>query len=515
MFYGRAQTGCYTTDMAQLFLKKRWYIGVALLLIGAALALMAGVATHDREPPITATVEAGAVRQLVSVSGVAEAADLAELAFPVGGIVASAPVREGASVTAGDVLLTLDTTALQADRADALAALASARADRAELLAGLRAEERDVVSQTVALKRAALEQTRKSQARTVENARRTLLSDGLTAKTDDPNEDAEPPTISGTYTCTDTGRYELDVYASNAQSGISFRLSGLEAGTFSGSIEQPTSFGSCGLRMMFDPDSNYSTTDWYIEVPNPDSAKYVTNQNAYELARANASSAIAVAEQELALAEATAVSDTAPARSEAIARANAAVARTQARLARLDAEIRDRTLRAPFDGVITTLGVLPGETVTTAPVVTLLADGRYELTARIPEIDVGQLEVGQTAEVIFDTRDEEKLTATVDFISPQATEIDGVAYYEAHLTLPVQPAWLRSGLNADVDIVVNEAQNALRLPKRFVVETRDGYEVRIQQGEQTASTTVEVLLIGNDGYVAITGLAAGVRVIAP
>ena len=48
---------------------------------------------------------------------------------------------------------------------------------------------------------------------------------------------------------------------------------------------------------------------------------------------------------------------------------------------------------APFDGVVTNLDVLPGETVTNAPIVTLLADDAFDMTARIPEIDITKVEV--------------------------------------------------------------------------------------------------------------------------
>lgn len=502
--------------MSELFLKKRWYLGGALILIGIAVTLIVGVVRRDPPPAIIATVERGDVRELVSVSGIAEADHIAELAFPTGGVLATVPVREGDTVAADDVLATLTTNTLAADRQDALATLAEARATRAELLAGVTDETRAVSTETVTAKRTALSTTRETQERTVANARRTLLSSGLAAIATDPDEDATPPTVSGTYQCDATGRYTIDPYSSQADSGYSFNLSGLEEGTYPAATEQPGNFGSCGLRLQFDPDSRYAGSEWYIEIPNKKASTYTANRNAYELAQTNASTAIALAEQELALAQASAISDTAPARSEQIAKANAAVARAQARLARIDAQFADRTLRAPFAGTITRLDGLPGEAVTTQPIITLLAGDRYILTARVPEIDIGKLDIGQRAEVVFDTRDDLTLTATVDYSSPQATEIDGVAYYETRLTLDTQPAWLRSGLNADVDIIVDEASGALRIPKRFLTQTEDGTPaVRQKRGEHTATTTVEVILAGNDGYVAITGVSVGDTLIAP
>jgi RND family efflux transporter MFP subunit len=396
-----------------------------------------------------------------------------------------------------------------------VAALSRTIANRDELLAGPSTEERSVTSETVILKSDALETTKQNEARKVENARRNLLSSGLTAFSDKPDEDAVPPSVSGTYSCTVEGTYTLDVFSSGAQSGYSYKLSGIETGTFIASVDQAIAMGTCGLRVQFDSNSNYNNTLWYVEIPNTKSPNYVTNVNTYNLAQTQAASAITLAEQEVALAAANATNSNAPARIEAVARANADVAQAQAKLARIDATIADRTLRAPFTGTITLIDILPGETVTTAPVVTLLAASDFEVTARIPEIDIGKLLVGQKVEMLFDAKDDVTVTGFVDFISLKATEIDGVAYYEAMITLDETPAWLRSGLNADVEIIIEEMTNVLRIPKRFITKVDNGFAVLQKSGEQIATTTIEVLLEGNDGYYALTGLNAGDTIVSP
>jgi RND family efflux transporter MFP subunit len=241
----------------------------------------------------------------------------------------------------------------------------------------------------------------------------------------------------------------------------------------------------------------------------------LTNFNAYTLAVTQAESAIALAEQAVTLAKADATNQNAPAREEAIARANAAVTQAQARLTRIDSTIADRTLTAPFAGTITEVDILPGETVGTEPVVTLLADSAFDVTARIPEIDISKISIGQPVEMYFDARASELVTGTVLFISPQATEIDGVSYYEATITFTVTPLWMRSGLNADIDIITAEQAKGVRVPKRFVTKTETGHVVLHKQGEQIATTTIEVIFEGNDGYLAITGITEGDILVAP
>ncbi|MBP6881684.1 MAG: efflux RND transporter periplasmic adaptor subunit [Candidatus Pacebacteria bacterium] len=501
--------------MFMLFRKHHTYIVIAAIVILAVIIMIYRVGSRDETPQVTTVVETGPVRQLVSVSGIAEAERAAELAFPVSGIVKDVLVKTGSEVKAGDTLITLDTRSLQTDRQDALAAHSRAIADREELIKGPTLSSRDVTNETIATKEATLTTTKATEEQKVHNAYQNLLSDDLSAYSIDASEDATPPTISGTYSCDKEGTYYIDLFSSGSDFGYSFQLSGIEQGTFTASDKQPTSLGTCGLQILFDADSTYTNSKWHVDIPNTRATSYTTNRNAYTLAVSQAESAVSLAEQALTLAKAEAENQNAPARSEAITRANAAVTQAQARLERIDVAIAERTLTAPFAGVVTDVDVLPGETVSLLPVVSLLASNDFSVKARVPEIDISKLTVGQSVEMLFDARAGEIVSGEVTFISPQATIIDGVAYYEATIAFAETPTWVREGLNADIDIIVSETNDGLRVPKRFVTKTATGHAVLRRQNEVVATTTVEVIFEGNDGFVVITGLTEGDTLVAP
>ena len=505
----------YYFYMKKLMMSRSLHVAIVLAVIIGVVYMVLQVTNNQEITYVTTVVERGPVEQLISVSGMVEAEQRAELAFPATGIVSAVNVRPGDVVVAGDVLVTLQSATLAADRQDALAARTRAVATRDELLAGPQSEARAATAESVAFKAASLETIKNTQADLVANAYRNLLSSGLTASSDDASEAAVAPVVSGTYACTEQGTYTLETYSSSAQSGYSLRLSGLESGTYPVSFEQPTIIGVCGLRLLFDRDSRYSNTTWSITIPNQQSSQYTINRNAYTLAQTQAASAIAVAEQDLLVTEANANNTNAPARSESITRANADINSADARIARIDAQIEERVIRAPFAGTIMEVGVLPGETASTQPVVTLLAASDFELTARIPEIDIGKLAAGQPVRAVFDARTDQILTGTVEFISLQATMIEGVAYYEAIISLATTPDWMRSGLNADIDVVILEVADSLRVPSRFITQTDATAQVRTKVDDLVATTTISIILAGNDGYTAITGLNEGDIVVAP
>ena len=92
--------------------------------------------------------------------------------------------------------------------------------------------------------------------------------------------------------------------------------------------------------------------------------------------------------------------------------------------------------------------------------------------------------------------------------------IDGVSYYETSLTLQSYPDWLRDGLNADIDIEIENQTDVLRIPTRFISTEKEA-TVLVRKGNTIASSSVNILLTGTDGYAAISGLKEGDTVVAP
>jgi multidrug efflux pump subunit AcrA (membrane-fusion protein) len=501
--------------MKQVFSLRSFLLLITVAVIGGIIYWVVTSEARNAPELITTTVAEGSVRQLVSVSGVAKATARVELAFPKSGIIDTVLVSKGQVVEAGQPLVTLSSKTETADKQGATAALASAIADLNQLLAGPTATDRDETSQTVATKEAALATTIENQERLVENAKRALYSTSPSIYSNNSNEEAIAPVVSGTYTCTKDGTYRLEVYSSSGASGYSYRLSGIETGTFEASADQAIALGNCGLRIRFDADSNYSRSVWFLDIPNKKSPEYTVLLNAYELAKTVAASSIAVATQELQLATARALNQNAPPRNEARVRANAKITEAQARLARIDSGLDDNTLTAPFAGTVTDIDILPGETVGVEPIVTIVAPDAFEVIARVPEIDIGKLAIKQSVEMVFDAKGDEVITGTISFMSLQATEINGVAYYEATILPTVVPPWMRNGLNADVNIIFSETTNTLKIPSRFLISTDGTFSVLRKNGEAIATTTIEVTLEGNDGFVAVTGLTKGDTLVAP
>lgn len=493
-----------------------WRILGSLLLASFAFIAIASFFNTTETISLTHVVDRGDVQEIVSVSGFVEAKNTAKLSFPTTGIVTDVFVTEGTFVTKGDLLATLGAAKLVAQRTAAVADLTKAQAAEAEIVAGPTSKMRDVTKTSVANVAAALQNTIALETEKVSNAKATLLSSNLTALSQDLNEDATPPVVTGTYTCEDEGAYTLDVYSSGAQSGFSYNYSGPEEGITTGATRQPAALGDCGLYVQFTEGDKYNNSEWTITIPNTLSPTYVSNKNAYDLARTQQEQAIQAAEDAYTLATKQATVSNAAPRPEVVTQSSAATKQARAQIAAIDAQIAEFSITAPFDGVITNIDITSGETAGVSPVMTLLAIGTFELTARVPEIDITKVLQGQLVTTVFDAQVRETLTGSVSFVSPLATEIDGVAYFETTITLDQEPQWMRSGLNADVEIITHAETDTVRIPKRFLLFDAQGdTSVRLVTGETTTLQPVTVQLTGNNGYVAVTGINQGDTIAAP
>lgn len=487
----------------------RWQVVAGVILIALALFWLKLFANNTDVNYPTTSVSTQDVRETVSVSGFVEADNTAALSFPTIGIVTDVMVQKGAVVEKGDVLATLGSRTLVAQRNEAVAAYSKAEAAYNELLAGPTTASRNETAQTLDSAEVSYRQTLALENEKVENARIALLSNDLTAYAEDADTRAAAPTVSGSYTCSEDGSYTITTYRSGSFSGYSYRFSGLESGVDAAYTQQTAPLGDCGLTIQFAENADYGNSTWVIPVPNTNSASYTTYKNAHELAQETRNTNVAAAEAALALAKASALRANEGPTSYEAKQARSTMNQAAASIAAIDAQITEKSIIAPFDGVITDVDILPGETAGSEPIITLLAEDAFSLTARVPEIDITKVTPEQAVEIVFDAQSDITLTGLIDFVSPLATEIDGVAYFETTITLDENPNWVRSGLNADIEIIIQEQSDTSAVPVRFIAEKDSNTPFVVRDDAEQTQIPITVEFIGNEGYAAIDGLASG------
>lgn len=422
----------------------------------------------------------------VAIGGRIRTANRAKLAFNRSGRVDTILVREGQKVKKGQQLARVEMGQLYAELKSAQATLDIAKAD-------------------VQSAHIDLEKVRREQEIFVDNAHRALLNNDLQAYSNDANDKSAPPIITGTYTGDSEGIYSIDIYGSSTDSGISFRLSGLESGTYSAYTTLPGNLGLKGLYIRFDPYSNYRNEIWTVPIPNTRSASYTMALNAYQ-------SAVATAERTIAAAE-----NTLNASGGDQTRAQAQVAQAQARINSIYAQINDGTITAPFDGVIGSIEIEKGENALAGnSVMTLIGEEHYEMILNVPEIDIAKVTIGDLVDITLDAYTDIHWEGEITSINAAETFVEGVPVYETTVLIITPDERVHSGMSGQATIITGEQKNALAIPARALSRTgRDIYTVTVlDENEKTSTLEVTPGLRGNDSFVEIIqGLSLGDTII--
>jgi len=512
-----------------------------IVLIVLVIGLVVFVVFSFKKVDITKEIEIqaisrGDVVEIVSETGFVQPSREVPLAFERGGRVNSISVISGAVVQKDDVLITLDTTDTEIELSSARARLEAEQVRLDELVKGadnlsVGVAQAAVDSAEVALQNAQanLEKVTSQQNQLVESMRRTLFSSGLEAYfANDAREDSPysytAPTITGTYTGEEEGAYTVSLYSSAAPSGASFRLTGMETDTQSVSTNNPQPLGSRGLYIQF-PDNfvKGSGVIWGIPIPNTRSSSYLPNLNAYNAtiqARAvaieSAENAVKSAETAVAQSNQQLIQVSSSARGERIEAQRSLVNQMSAAVQSAQNNLQNMSLRAPFSGVVTNIAVEEGEIISpTIPVGALISDDNFELVVNISESDIQEVNVGDSATVIFDAYDDVTFLAKVSEVMPNAKLVDGVRVFEVTLQFDEKDSRIRSGLSADIDILTAERRNVMVVPSRAVVEREDGRFVRSLTDGRIEYLPVKTGLRGSDGNTEIlSGLTEGQNIIS-
>ena len=160
--------------------------------------------------------------------------------------------------------------------------------------------------------------------------------------------------------------------------------------------------------------------------------------------------------------------------------AKASVLMSEARIGVVKANLARTRLIAPFDGIVAEINGELSEFVTpspigiaTPPVVDLIDNTCFYITAPIDEVDVPKIAPGMTARVSLDAFGDRRFPGKVRRVAPyvldrekQARTVD----VEVQFTMEEDIRKMLAGYSADVEIILDVRKNTLRIPTSAVMD---------------------------------------------
>ncbi|MFC1917035.1 efflux RND transporter periplasmic adaptor subunit [Chloroflexota bacterium] len=180
---------------------------------------------------------------------------------------------------------------------------------------------------------------------------------------------------------------------------------------------------------------------------------------------------------------------------------------TQQSLELTQKQLNEATLTAPFAGVVASVYVDEGDSVSaTTKVINLVDLNTLELIVEVDEIDIPSMKLGQRAIINVDALVGVELEGEVTFIPPVAKEKTGLVLYDVEISFDVpQDLGLKGGMSATADIVIKERSNALLLPNEAITLDDQGNPTVMVLTDELAQEKKVVIGISNGSQTEILG----------
>jgi len=164
-------------------------------------------------------------------------------------------------------------------------------------------------------------------------------------------------------------------------------------------------------------------------------------------------------------------------------------------------------LVAPLDGHIISTAVVPGQVVVAAQTVFTMSD-HLIVQASVDETDLNHVWLGQKVDITFDSFPDGHLTGKVHEIAYDATTVNNVTTYTVNIFLDSTPNYIRSGISANVFLLISDRKNVLRIPTDAI--TPEGEVLVVQaQGEPPVSQPIKVGMSDGTWTEVLSGLNEG------
>ena len=154
---------------------------------------------------------------------------------------------------------------------------------------------------------------------------------------------------------------------------------------------------------------------------------------------------------------------------ESIQSASESLRSAEISMQNLQDTMNNYTITAPISGTIIEKDAKVGDAVKTGDTLCIVYDLSYlEMSINVDELQISSISVGQKVQITADAVPDKTYVGTVTRVSMKGTSNGGTTTYPVSIRIDDTDG-LRPGMNANAEIVVAEAKNALVVPNAAVV----------------------------------------------
>lgn len=189
----------------------------------------------------------------------------------------------------------------------------------------------------------------------------------------------------------------------------------------------------------------------------------------------------------------------------------------------LSEQLEEFVVQAPSGGTIIEIKGHPGEMITSGTatvgggtVLMSLADlSRMVVKAKVNEVNIGRITLGQSVEVRLDALPDRVFHGTVAAITPRGEKINGIVTYQVRIEIENTDQALRPLMTANVDILTDVLRDVIVVPLESLRTDQGDDIVYVMANGGRLPRKVRVGLRTESHAVIVHGLQEGETVIIP
>jgi macrolide-specific efflux system membrane fusion protein len=165
---------------------------------------------------------------------------------------------------------------------------------------------------------------------------------------------------------------------------------------------------------------------------------------------------------------------------------------------------------APLSGVLILRNVVVGQTVDASAVLFAMSD-KLIVLANVDEADIGRVKTNMPARVTLDAYPDTSVDGRVFQILQEGTNVSNVITYGVKVELKETPAFFRSQMTANVNLILKRKEDALIVPATAVYDGRGGGKqvmIPIEKGKPERRD-VETGIESGDRIEIVSGVTEG------
>ena len=176
---------------------------------------------------------------------------------------------------------------------------------------------------------------------------------------------------------------------------------------------------------------------------------------------------------------------------ESIQSASESLRSAEISMQNLQDAMNNYTITAPISGTIIEKDAKVGDAVKAGDTLCIVYDLSYlEMSINVDELQISSISVGQKVQITADAVPDKTYVGTVTRVSMKGTSNGGTTTYPVSIRIDDTDG-LRPGMNANAEIVVAEAKNALVVPNAAVVRGSYVLVTKDSPSAANADTTME------------------------